>query len=91
MQPLKLGDRRHVEAAKGWCALHAFEDANQELEQVAPEFRAHPDVLEVRWQVCANLGKWDKALELANALARKAPGPQGYIYAASSLRELDQT
>lgn len=91
MKPLSIDDRRHVEAAKGWCELHSFQDADAELEQVTPENRDHPDVLEARWQVCANLDKWEEALDLANAIARKRPGgPEGYIYTASSLREMDR-
>jgi tetratricopeptide (TPR) repeat protein len=89
MKPLDQDDRRHVEAAKGWCELHSFLEANEELEQVKPGNRAHPDVLEVRWQVYANLEKWDGALELASALMRMVPDkPEGYLYTASSLQEL---
>ncbi|MCL4180230.1 MAG: tetratricopeptide repeat protein [Verrucomicrobia bacterium] len=89
MKPLDQDDRRHVEASKGWCELHSFLEANEELEQVQPQNRAHPDVLEARWQVYANLEKWDGALELASALMRMMPSkPEGYLYTASSLQEL---
>jgi hypothetical protein len=74
VKPLSIDDRRHVQAAKGWCGLHSFQDANAELEQVTRENRDHPDVLEARWQVCANLDKWEEALELADVIAGKAPG-----------------
>jgi len=91
VDPLSFDDRRHVDAAKGWCQLHAFAEAEAELERVTPESRAHPDVLEVHWQVCANLDEWEEALALANAIARNVPcEPKGYIYTASSLRELDR-
>ena len=89
MNQLSLNDRRHVEAAKGWCELHSFADAYAELEQVTPAMRSHPDVLEVRWQVYANLDKWEGALDLANAIRILVPdSPKGHIYTASSLREL---
>ena len=88
MNPLSLPYRRHVEAAKGWCELHAFDEANAELEQVTSECRAHPDVLEVRWLACANLEKWEAALDLANAIARSVPNEPKGTYLASSLREL---
>ena len=59
------------------------------MEKVAPEKRAHPDVLEARWQVYANLGKWEGALEIATAILALDPErPQGWIYRASSLNEL---
>jgi tetratricopeptide (TPR) repeat protein len=89
MKPLDHDDRRHVEAAQGWCELHSFLEANAELDQIKPENRAHPDVLEARWQVYANLEKWEGALELASALMRTVPGkPEGFLYTASSLQEL---
>lgn len=82
-------EHRHVDAAKGWCELHAFAEANAELEAVTPESRAHPDVLEVRWQMYANQERWEEALDVANAFMRKtADRPEGYIYVASTLHGL---
>lgn len=89
VKPLSLADRRHVEAATGWCQLHSFNDANAELEEITAEHWTHPDALEVRWAICADLGKWDGALDLADVIHQLAPDePKGYIYSASSLREL---
>jgi len=82
-------DQRYVEAAKGWCELHAFLEADAELDNVTATLRAHPSVLEVRWQVYANLEKWAGALDIASALVKMAPDwPNGWIYCASSLTEL---
>ena len=61
--PLDLDDRIQVEAAQGWLALGDWRPANDELECVRPEFRAHPDVLAVRWRVYAMGGHWDTAVE----------------------------
>ena len=81
---LELNDRRHLEAAKGWCELHAFLEADAELDEITPALRAHPSVLEVRWQVYANLQKWEAALEIASAIVKLEPGwPSGWIYRAS--------
>ncbi|SRR6266567_693913 len=89
VKPLSQSDRRHVEAANGWCRLESFQEATAELEQITLENQGHPDVLEVRWQICANLGKWPDALEFATAVAVQAPGkPDGWIYKASALHEL---
>jgi tetratricopeptide (TPR) repeat protein len=89
VKPLSLTDRRHVEAAKGWCQLHSFGDANAELAEITAEHWTHPDALEARWAIYANLGKWDDALDLADVIHHLAPDePKGYIYSASSLREL---
>src|SRR6266571_3557206 len=89
VKPMDTSDRRHLEAAKGWCQLEAFLEANEELEHVTANFRAHPDVLEVRWQIYANLKKWEGALEIAGAIVTLAPNkPEGWIYKASTLHEL---
>jgi tetratricopeptide (TPR) repeat protein len=91
MTPLQSPDSQHVEAAKGWCELHAFREANDELEKVTPKLRYHPSVLEVRWQVYANLEKWDGALDIARALVTMRPDwANGWIYKASSLTELNR-
>ena len=56
---------------------------------ISANLRAHPSVLEVRWQVYANLEKWDGALDLATAIVKMVPQkPEGYIYTASTLQEL---
>jgi tetratricopeptide (TPR) repeat protein len=89
MKPLERPDCLHLEAAKGWCELHAYLQANEELENISPELRAHPSVLEVRWQIYANLDKWDGALEISTALWKMQPQKaEGWIYRASSLAEL---
>ena len=84
-------DSHYVDAAKGWCEIHAFLEAEAELDKIAPNFRAHPSVLEVRSQVCANLGKWDGALDIANAIVTMTPDyASGWVYKASSLNELNR-
>jgi ABC-type phosphate/phosphonate transport system ATPase subunit len=39
----------HLEAAAGWIQLGDYDSANEELENIRAEWRAHPDVLELRW------------------------------------------
>ena len=86
---LQPPDSMYVEAAKGWCELHAYSDAETELEKVSSESRNHPKFLEARWQVCANLERWESALDVANALTCVAPEvPEGWIYKGSALVEL---
>lgn len=88
---LQPPDSVHLDAAKGWCELRAYLEANEELEKIAPQLRAHPAVLEVRWQIYANLQKWEGALNIAAALARLRPDwPDAWIYQASSLCELNR-
>ena len=91
MKPLEPTDSLHLEAAQGWCELHAFTEADAELDKIAASFRDHPKVLEVRWQICANLEKWAGALDIASAIVKRVPEwPSGWIYRASSLTELNR-
>jgi tetratricopeptide (TPR) repeat protein len=84
-------DSLHVQAAQGWCELHAFAEAEAELDHIAISLRPHPKVLEVRWQIYANLEKWAGALDIASAIVKLVPDwPSGWIYRASSLTELDR-
>ena len=60
------------------------------MDNITAKLRAHPSVLEVRWQIYANLEKWDGALDIASAIVKMVPAwPSGWIYWASSMIELD--
>lgn len=86
MQTLGPEDRRRIEAAQGWGELQDFEEAAKELGKVSVGCQDHPDVLEVRWQICVNRAQWEAALDLAGRITRKEPGAvRGYLYTASSL------
>ena len=86
MKALEPPDSLHLQAAQGWCELHAFVETDAELDKITASFRAHPNVLEVRWQIYANLGKWAGALDIASAIVKLAPDwPGGWISRASGL------
>ena len=68
IKPLEIQDQRHLEAAEGWIDLGNHLEANEELENITPENRAHPAVLEVRWQIYAKAKKCEGALDIASAL-----------------------
>jgi tetratricopeptide (TPR) repeat protein len=81
-----------LEAAVGWLELGNPSEALVELDQIAPEFLDHPQVLEVKWQVFARTEKWDKSLPIAQAYCHVAPGlPQGWLHQAVSLYRLNRT
>ena len=91
MIPFSSEDRRHLEEAQRWCGLNSYLDANEELAQITSQARSHPKVLEVRWQVYANLGKWEGALVIAKALTKRTPNcPEGWINLGISLGELNR-
>ena len=51
MKSLPHPDNKHLEAAEGWLGLECWKEANEKLEKIAPEYRAHPLVLELRYKV----------------------------------------
>ena len=46
MTPLEHPDVHHLRAAQGWLELGNHLEADKELDEIAPELRAHPDVLD---------------------------------------------
>jgi len=85
-------DRVHLDAAEGWIGLGNFNEANEELEQIAPEHRARPDVLEVGWHIYAHAKKWVKCLDVAAAIIKAAPHrPEGWVHRSFALHELNRT
>ena len=86
MQP---PDNYHLEAAEGWLELGNHIEANEELERITPLMRAHPYVLEMRWNIYAKAKKWEMAAEVAHALTTMLPENSfGWIHWAYSLHEL---
>lgn len=67
-------------------------EANAELDNITPQLRVHPDVLNLRWGVYAQARKWEAALDIAGALMRlAADDPMGYVRRSYALHELKRT
>jgi tetratricopeptide (TPR) repeat protein len=67
-------------------------EANVELELVAPELRAHPDVLKTRWKIYAEADQWEAALLIATTLVQAVPDdPDGWIGRSFALHEMKRT
>jgi tetratricopeptide (TPR) repeat protein len=62
-----------LNAAEGWLELGNHLEAGQELDNITPEFRAHPIVLQMRWRVYSQAKKWDLCVEIASAWTRLNP------------------
>jgi hypothetical protein len=73
MKALQPVGSLHLQAAQGWCELRAFAEADAELDHIAASLRAHPKVLEVRWQIYTNLEKWTGALDTTSAIVKGVP------------------
>jgi tetratricopeptide (TPR) repeat protein len=88
---IEFPDKHFLRAAEGWAELLAFDEVAHEVAKVRPQFRNHPEVLEVRWAIAANACQWPQALLLAKKLARLAPkNPKGWTYEANSFIELQR-
>ena len=84
---LEPPDSHYLSAAIGWLELGLPRESEGELERISKEYQQHPDVLEVRWVICAEAKRWETALEVARALLRKAPSrSSGWLRHAYSLR-----
>lgn len=92
MKNLPYPDNRHLEAAEGWLELGNDLEANKELEQITPELRNHPFVLELRYKIYSKAGKWEMAAEVAGAMYQMLPENYwGPFYLAYALHELKRT
>ena len=92
IQPLQPPDSHHLLAAQGWLELGDHVEANQELENIAPTLRAHPYVLEMRWQIYAVAKDWEAALTIASSLVQMMPeNPFGWIHRSFALHEMKRT
>jgi predicted Zn-dependent protease len=92
MKSLPLPDQRHLDAAEGWLGLGDIRSATEELDQVSPELRDHPLVLEITYQLCVGTKQWEKSIEIARNMARLLPRqPWGHFHLAYSLHELKRT
>ena len=92
VKPLDPPDSHYLSSAIGWLGLGNWQEANEELEKIAPALRAHPEVLEVRWLVYAKAGKWEPCVDIGNALVKTAPERSvGWIHCSLALHELKRT
>ncbi len=84
---IDLSDIHHLRAAEGWLELGDTEEAEAELGLITPAMRELPNVLELRWQICAKAKKWEVCLDIAAKLVKACPErPSAWIHRAFSLR-----
>lgn len=89
---LGIEDLLHFKAAEGWLDLGNLVEANNELEQIEPSSRAHPDVLEMRCRIYEAARKWEMSLEVAKTLSDQLPKwLPGWIHQSRCLQELGKT
>jgi tetratricopeptide (TPR) repeat protein len=87
--PLESPDTHYLLHAIGWIELGNLVEAKAELNRLSPAVGNHPDVLEVRWLICAEERQWDEGLEVAQELLKAAPErSSGWLHQAYALRRV---
>ena len=82
-------DSHHLQAAIGWLELGNPSEAGEEIARISADALEHPDVLSVRWQICASTQSWEAAYEVADLWTRKGlERPEGLIHKAYALRRM---
>ncbi len=92
MDSLERHDRLHLNAAEGWLGLGNAVEAEQELAQITPAMRAHPDVLTMRCEICGHAKRWEECVEVAEAIMKTAPQNSfAWMRRSFALHELKRT
>lgn len=92
MNEFSIEDLRTVQAAQGWLELGNHLEANEELENISPRLRSHPDVLEMRWQIFEKEKRWEACVDIALAIMRAEPNREfGWTHHSFALHELGRT
>ncbi len=86
MISLEPPDSHHVSAAQGWMELGCPREADEELAQIGPTLRRHPEVLQLRWHILAKSKRWDQCLDIGRTMVEVEPEePYGWINYANAL------
>lgn len=89
---MERSDNLHLDAAQGWVGLGNPVEAEAELAQVSKPMQGQPEVLKIRWEICASARRWETALEIASRLIASNPeDPLGWIHRSYALHELKRT
>lgn len=90
--PLQPPDSFYARAAEGWVELGNHFEANEELEKVSLQNRAHPDVLKVRCLIFSATQQWEAVCDISGTLTKLAPEePLGWLEGSEALHRLNRT
>ena len=80
-------DLHHLRAAVGWLELGNPTEAGEEIARLSPESLDNPNVLAVRWQICAATQSWEAGRDVAERQVAVAPERvDGWIHRAYAIR-----
>ncbi len=92
MKPLQYPDDLHHQAALGWLELGNHLEADKELDNIRPEWRAHPEVLKVRMEIYHRGESWAGLYEIANTLVKVQPSYEdAWVNRSFALHALNRT
>ena len=87
--PLEPPDTHHFAATVGWIELGNLTEAKAELARISAEHQTHPDVLELKWMLCAEEKDWVGGLEVAATLLQLAPErSSAWLHQAYAMRRI---
>src|SRR5947209_20135694 len=91
-EPLPSSEQFRVEAAKGWVLLNDPTEAQKELNDIPSPWKHHPEVLELKWYLHAELDHWPEALKIARKLNKQYPERLfGWLAHAQAIFKVTQT
>ena len=89
MKPLEPPHTHFLNCAQGWLLFGDHAGAETELDRLDPEARAHPDVLEVRYEIHALRKDWGRCFDLAQQVLQQVPErPFGWLQGAYAVRRM---
>src|ERR1700745_2108645 len=74
MNKFAHAERVHLLAAGSWLEMDNWTLAKQELGWISHRMQVHPEVLRVRYDLCAQIQQWEEAASLAQAMCQLRPG-----------------
>ena len=90
MNKLSESDNKYLDNAKLWVELGSHEDAENELWQISPCHRQHPDFLDVWWHILFEKKRWaDCEIVARKILTHDPSNAMGYIQLAETLLQTD--
>ncbi|GDY22537.1 hypothetical protein LBMAG56_38840 [Verrucomicrobiota bacterium] len=89
MKPLEPPHTHYLNAAQGWLLFGNLGEAEAELDRLEPVARAHPDVLEVRYEIHAAREDWAGCFAITQRVLQQVPERAfGWIHGAYAVRRM---
>lgn len=89
---LSAKDKHLFRAVMGWLDLNDYDEALKELDSMSASVQSCPEILDVRWQICARRLDWSQSLTIARSFAKQHPKiASAWIHQSYSLHELGRT